>query len=498
MDKNLPIWLSQGKSNTNSTNRIEVCLSGFTFKLDSLENTAYLKKGCVKKEVVIPDSICYNNQAYTVVEISERAFNHNDSIEVIHIKGSNLIIRDFAFKCCSNLKKIRLIGLFDKIGKAAFYGCDNLIEIQIDGVISAVDSNVFAYCTNLEHFDCLQSFCLMSKGMFRGCSSLKRIIVPNNITEIPEASFIECSSLKEVILPGTLRTIGKYAFLDCGSLTSILVPEDTVLEYGCFNRTPLDSSWKKSHPISIEEKNHYSLLEEIKENLGKGIVLSPYRSVYDRTGNILKGDTLFNVIKDFSNGTSVHFDISDAYKRELVFRDYSPDRRVYFFPVGDVYKRVICGGSTSAHFIRMVENGNPLGKTIKDFLRDDGIPDLYLENPEIWMSAYLSNNPDIPEIVADALKGIGINVSSEQIAKLSMELIHTDESWSDYQKNHWDNNYLCLLVECINAIYMSIDKKYKSRIIISGNEFYKEHETTYLYLVNLILFRRLSHDVLYD
>ena len=79
-----------------------------------------------------------------------------------------------------------------------------------------------------------------------------------------------------------------------------------------------------------------------------------------------------------------------------------------------------------------------------------------------------------------------------------MELIHTDESWSDYQKNHWDNNYLCLLVECINAIYMSIDKKYKSRIIISGNEFYKEHETTYLYLVNLILFRRLSHDVLYD
>ena len=110
------------------------------------------------------------------------------------------------------------------------------------------ESNAFAFCTNLKCF-CL-TIRSMSKGMFRECSALETIEIPSSIDCIPEAAFLKCRSLKSLSLPYSVTSIGKYAFLDCESLQKVTHRDDIELNYGCYNRTPLDPSWEDTHPVS--------------------------------------------------------------------------------------------------------------------------------------------------------------------------------------------------------------------------------------------------------
>ena len=329
----------------------------------------------------------------------------------------------------------------------------------------------------------------MSKGMFRGCSSLKTISIPAGFEQVSEAAFLECSSLETVNLPLSIKEIGKYAFLDCESLKQINYSESTILRDGCFNRTPFDPIWRERNPYTDNQKKRYSDLDEIRNNLQSGIVLCASRSVYDTSGYLLYGDSLFNVIKDFMDGSSIHNRISETLKTGLEHRGH-----VYYYPHGDVFARV-CMGSSSAHFIKMGDNRSPLGKATRKRLLEDGIPECYLDNPELWMSDFLNRNPDIPVILSDALKGLGLNVAPSVIQSLAMERIHADETHEDWSRVCWDTNHLCILTRGICSFYLCIEKFYCG---FSGKDFFRKFGDGYIGLINQIRYRIISDKIMDD
>ncbi len=484
MDKELPKWIHTIPANPD---RKEITINGNEYTLNIPNKTAILKKGFPSRLVIIPESVSFKDVDYHLTEIYNRAFNETNGIEEIRIFGKGLIIQDFAFKCCSDLQKVSLSGHIVRMGKSVFYRCEKLKEIIISGKIDSFDSNLFAYCTQLEQFVFPEGISQMSKGMFRGCSSLKTISIPDGFEQVPEAAFLECSSLETVNLPPSVKEIGKYAFLDCDSLKQINYSESTTLREGCFKRTPFDPLWRERHPFTDNQKKRYSDLDEIRHNLESGIVLSDSRSVYDTSGFLLYGDNLFNVIKDFTDGSSIHNRISETLKTGLEHRG-----QVYYYPYGDVFARV-CMGSSSAHFIRMGENRAPLGKATKRRLLEEGISECYLDNPELWMSDFLHRNPDIPCILSEALKGLGFNVAPNVIQSLALERIHTDETLEDWSKLCWDTNHLGILTKGICSFYLNIEKFYSG---YSGEIYFRKIGICYIGLINQLRYRIISDKLL--
>lgn len=484
MDKEWPKWISTTPANPD---RKEISIDGNLYSLDIPNKTAILKKGFPTRLVIIPETVSFKGVDYHLTVIYDRAFNATVGIEEIRIFGKDLIIQDFAFKRCSDLQKVILSGHIASMGKSVFYKCEKIKDIIITGKIDSIGSNLFAYCTQLEQFVFPEGISQMSKGMFRGCSSLKTISIPDGFEQVSEAAFLECSSLDTVYLPPSIKEIGKYAFLDCESLKQINYSESTTLREGCFNRTPFDPIWRERHPHTDNQKKRYSDLDEIRNNIQSGIVLSDSRSVYDTNGYLLYGDSLFNVIKDFMDGSSIHIRISETLKAGLKNRGH-----VYYYPYGDVFARV-CMGSSSAHFIKMGENRYPLGKATKRRLLEDGIPECYLDNPELWMSDFLNRNPDIPGILSDALKGLGFNVAPSVIESLAMERIHTDETREDWSRVCWDTNHLGILTRGICSFYLCIEKFYRG---ISGEDYFRKFGDCYIGFINQLRYRIISDKIL--
>ena len=139
----------------------------------------YAKDSSISGEKVIPSSIEYKGETYTVNKIGSYAFNS-----------------------CSGLTKITIPSSITNIEGYAFYNCTNL-----ENVIFAENSNL----TNI------------GDSAFYNCSSLMEIDLPISITNIGFAAFRGCSSLQEINISQYIANIGKNAFLQCSNLTAINV-----------------------------------------------------------------------------------------------------------------------------------------------------------------------------------------------------------------------------------------------------------------------------------
>ena len=72
--------------------------------------------------VVIPESVVYNSQNYTVTSIKDYAFS-GSSITSVTIPNSVDTIKKDAFASCTDLTSISIGNLVTTIEKGAFYGC---------------------------------------------------------------------------------------------------------------------------------------------------------------------------------------------------------------------------------------------------------------------------------------------------------------------------------------------------------------------------------------
>ena len=185
--------------------------------------------GTYSGDIVIPETVTYNNKTLTVVKIGENAFYY-----------------------CSELSSVIIPQTVTYIGSEAFEGCGAITSITIPSSVTFIGYKVFTYCISLNNIvfedgdKTLEWDNYFSTTIFYGCpidslylgrnlkrtdeyyayglfqdSSVKKLIVGNTVTEIENISFYGCEKLTEISLPNSVTTIGESAFYDCENLTKV-------------------------------------------------------------------------------------------------------------------------------------------------------------------------------------------------------------------------------------------------------------------------------------
>ena len=195
-------------------------------------------------DVVIPESITYENVVYTVVQIGWRAFQNCTGLTSVSIPNSVTVIYEDAFKGCSGLKSIEIPNSVTTIGNSAFNGCTGLTSVTIPASVTNFGDNIFGGCTGLASATILSN-AAPGPNIFYGCTNLKEatfdcenvyaffsnnnaienVTFGDNVKTIKEKAFYGRKSLKSINLSNSISTIEGFAFQNCEGLTSITLPE---------------------------------------------------------------------------------------------------------------------------------------------------------------------------------------------------------------------------------------------------------------------------------
>ena len=199
-------------------------------------------------EVVINQSISYDNKAYSIVAIEDRAFKGATTLKSINLSAVNLtsfgkailadcailesatlpavltVITDSMFYGCSSLSAIEIPATVTTIGESAFRK-SGIKDISLPESITEMGDNVFRTCTNLEkvRFADNMQLSTLPQYTFDGCVNLESFTLPSTTEIIGKNAFSGCSNLKIIEL-NNIVTIGPYAFNNCGNLKAITLP----------------------------------------------------------------------------------------------------------------------------------------------------------------------------------------------------------------------------------------------------------------------------------
>jgi len=261
--------------------------------------------------VVIPDSVTYQELTYPVTEIGYQAFEGSEDLISVVIPNTVTELSAYAFYGCVNLVSCTLGTNVKSIGYACFGECESLLAIQLPQGLETIDDSAFGACFSLTEVTIPSSVTNMSFEAFESCSSLERInvedgnpiltskdgvlftytqdtlilypanapytsytipetvvviadyafygcsnldsvFITDQVTEIGISSFSYCSRLKYVDLGDGMQNIGSYAFDDCLSIDSIFIPAGVkhLSAYTFMNDTSLCA-------INVDKNNPY-------------------------------------------------------------------------------------------------------------------------------------------------------------------------------------------------------------------------------------------------
>ena len=172
---------------------------------DISETTATVTYG--KKEysgdIVIPESITYENSKYSVTSIG-----------------------DWAFSYCSGLTSVTIPNSVTSIGNYTFFGCSGLTSVTIPNSVTSIGDFAFYDCCSLTSITIPNSVTSIGNGAFSGCSGLTSITIPNSVTSIGELAFDGCSGLTSVTIPNSVTSIGDYVLNRCYGIKNTIIVND--------------------------------------------------------------------------------------------------------------------------------------------------------------------------------------------------------------------------------------------------------------------------------
>ena len=176
-------------------------------------------------EVVIPSTVTYEGEEYSVTSIGYSAFDGCSSLTSISLPEGLTSIGDYAFYSCSALTSITLPEGLTSIGNSAFRSCVSLTSITLPKGVTEIEEWTFAFCDALTSITLPEGLTSIGDDAFEGCSALTSIALPEGVTSIGDAAFYDCKVLTSITIPEGVTSIGNYAFAYCPSLTSITLPE---------------------------------------------------------------------------------------------------------------------------------------------------------------------------------------------------------------------------------------------------------------------------------
>lgn len=234
---------------------VEIVYQAISYKLNSTNHKATIIQGQKPYvgDIVIPDSVIYNNIAYAVDGIDDRAFEDYSAMTSIELPDGIITIPDYAFSGCTALKRIKTSA--ETIGNQAFNNCislksfdftsvtnieamafngSGLVEVNLNDVV--IKDHVFAGSSALKIVN-IQNITTISEGTFEYCTGLESVIL-SGVNEIGTKAFVNCSSLTEITIPSSVTKIGISAFRYCTALSFVdLKPIGSNIEVCAFDTT---------------------------------------------------------------------------------------------------------------------------------------------------------------------------------------------------------------------------------------------------------------------
>ena len=240
-----------------SADAIEI--DGIYYNLDSEAKTAEVtsKPDRYKDDVIIPETVRYNETIYNVNTIGWAAFNNCSGLTSVTIPNSVTFIDNGAFYGCSGLTSVTIPNSVTSISESTFSGCSGLTSVKIPNSVTEIGDYAFQSCTSLTSITIPSSVTSIGKYSFFDCSGLKSIAVengnpiydsresckaliktsdnelilgcmnstiPNSVTKIGQSAFQNCKRLLSVRIPNSVVSVGQYAFSGCSGMTSITIP----------------------------------------------------------------------------------------------------------------------------------------------------------------------------------------------------------------------------------------------------------------------------------
>ena len=172
-----------------------------------------LKEKCV----TIPSRFSYTGDA----------FLDNEIIEEVIIEEGVKEISPYAFRGCTNLKKVTIPSSVTLIGSNAFAECTSLTEITLPDTITSIEQGAF-YKSGLTEVKLPKNIDIINEGCFCGCSNLSKVTLPPFLLSINTSAFCSCVSLEEIKFPPSLSFISALSFSDCKSLRKVCIPKSVL------------------------------------------------------------------------------------------------------------------------------------------------------------------------------------------------------------------------------------------------------------------------------
>ena len=160
-------------------------------------------------DIVIPESITYENSKYSVTSIGDWAFSYCTGLTSITIPNSVTSIGNGAFSGCSGLTSITIPNSVTSIGELAFDGCSGLTSVTIPNSVTSIGDYVLNRCDGIKNTIIVNDMFVYLPKTYTGHYS-----IPENITKIIGGAFENCSGLTSVTIPNSVTSIGDWAF-DC-------------------------------------------------------------------------------------------------------------------------------------------------------------------------------------------------------------------------------------------------------------------------------------------
>lgn len=184
-----------------------ITVDNIIYQVDTDTRTAViLGNNDVSGDIIIPETVKYNDIPCVVVSIVGTGFRNNQNITSVHLPNTITWISAQSFYYCSNLSTINFPEDLEMIGQEAFRGCSNLkIDIVIPDKVTRIDNLAFAYC-GMTSFSTLINPVEGGNCAFNNCPNLQEVVYREGAKEI-DTSYKECRNLKTLIIPSTVEKI---------------------------------------------------------------------------------------------------------------------------------------------------------------------------------------------------------------------------------------------------------------------------------------------------
>lgn len=172
--------------NITSMSNLEV---GVTYKtLTYVYGNSY-RNDSYSGDIVIPESVNYNNRTFSVTSIEYSAFGTG------HIKYYDSYYDNYGCK----VNSVVLPGSIREIGSYAFQNCQLLTNIEIPESVTSIGERAF------------------------WSSSISSISIPNSVKNLGIYCFAGCKQLSSIFLGNSVQEVGKYAFVGCPALLEVFI-----------------------------------------------------------------------------------------------------------------------------------------------------------------------------------------------------------------------------------------------------------------------------------